>query len=71
MSVFPVGKDSPASGANNEIALFTVLANFFKRKAIYDSQIEVFDSTGFLIHSEEIFQVEILEPAGVHTDTTT
>lgn len=57
-------------GANNDTVPFTVPDKFFDTVVIFDSQIEVYDDTNLLVHSEDIFEVEILEPVGVHTDPT-
>lgn len=58
-----------ATGVNNEEAPFIVTDGFFDTNVVYDCQIEVFDNTNLLVHSEDIFEVEIKEPVGVHTDT--
>lgn len=47
---------------------FLIPDDFWTQALNYESQIEVYDDTGLLIHSEEIFIVEIKDPVGVHTD---
>jgi len=60
--------DGTPSGTNSEIAAFVVPGNFFNVVVEYESQVEVFDSGVLVLHNQEIIIVEVLEPAGVHTD---
>lgn len=57
------------SGTTNEVANFTVPANFFNKKTEYEYGIEVYNGVILIIPSQETGIVKVTEPPGVHTDS--
>lgn len=59
--------DGVPTGVNNHVVGFDVPTNFFDACKVWSCTIEVKDG-GLIVHSEERFEVEVKEPAGLTTD---